>query len=123
MPIHQTISLSKSPADVFATLTSGEAFAAMSGEAATIDATAGGAFSLFGGKIEGRTIELVEGARLVQAWRPANWPAGHYSVVRFELSADGEGTKVELTHDAFPPEAAEHLDAGWHRNYWEPMAA
>src|SRR5262249_36822912 len=88
---------------------------------ASIDASAGGAFSLFGGFIGGRTIELVPGARLVQAWRAQNWDPGVYSLVRFTLAADGAGTRVVLAHTSFPPGHETHLAGGWASNYWEPL--
>ena len=47
--------------------------------------SAGGAFTTFGKLIEGRNIELVPNQRIVQAWRPASWEPGLYSIVRFEL--------------------------------------
>src|SRR5689334_12475725 len=46
----------------------------------------GGAFSTFGGLIVGRNIELVPNQRIVQAWRPAYWKPGVYSIAKFELA-------------------------------------
>src|SRR5580692_3495396 len=43
---------------------------------AEISTEAGGAFSLFGGYISGRQIELVPNERIVQAWRTASWDPG-----------------------------------------------
>ncbi len=123
-PIRQEITVSTDPARVYATLTDSARFSAMSGGApAEIGQGAGGAFSCFGGMIEGRHIELVAGERIVQAWRAKPWPAGHYSLVRFDLAAaPGGGTRITLTHSSFPEGQAEHLAAGWHENYWKPLA-
>ena len=82
---------------------------------------AGGAFSCFNGMITGRNVELIPNQRIVQAWRAGNWPEGVYSIVRFELNARGSNTKLTLDHAAFPDGAAEHLDGGWHKMYWEPL--
>src|SRR6266566_5752985 len=41
---------------------------------------AGGAFSLFGGHIIGRHLELVPDQRIVQAWRVVDWTSGLYSI-------------------------------------------
>ncbi|HXS64600.1 MAG TPA: SRPBCC domain-containing protein, partial [Streptosporangiaceae bacterium] len=98
-----------------------EEFAAMTGAPAHIDPAAGGEFSLFGGAICGRNIECVPGTRLVQAWRASSWDDGVYSVVRFELTPEDAGTKVVLDHAGYPDGTGEHLDAGWHPNYWEPL--
>jgi len=82
----------------------------------------GGAFSLFGGHILGRHIELVANERIVQAWRVANWGPGIYSIVKFELTAQGLGTKLVLDHAGFPSGQGQHLAEGWKANYWEPLA-
>ena len=119
--IHQEQTFAASPAAIFAALTQSAEFAAMTGAPAQIDPAPGGEFSLFGGAICGRNIECVPGIRLVQAWRASNWEDGAYSVVRFELEPEDAMTKVILDHAGFPDGTGEHLDAGWHPNYWEPL--
>lgn len=88
---------------------------------AEISRELGGAFSLFGGYITGRHIELLAGKRIVQAWRAQSWKKGDYSIVRFELIEQDPGTKIVFDHVGFPIGAAEHLAAGWKANYWEPL--
>ena len=88
---------------------------------AEIGIEAGWTFSLFGGHITGRQLELVEGKRIVQAWRAGSWDPGVYSIARFELTEQGSSTKLVFDHVGFPAGAAEHLAAGWHANYWEPL--
>jgi activator of HSP90 ATPase len=89
---------------------------------AQISPEVGGAFTIFGGIIVGRHIELVPGERIVQAWRPVYWKPGVYSMVKFELSDSGAGTKLVLDHKAFPEGDAKSLLDGWNKNYWEPLA-
>jgi activator of HSP90 ATPase len=81
----------------------------------------GGLFTLFGGYITGRNVELVPNVRIVQAWRTGGWPAGTYSIARFELVEQGAGTKIVFDHTGFPKGAAERLAAGWKAHYWEPL--
>ena len=81
----------------------------------------GGAFTLFGGYITGRHIELVPNERIVQAWRAGSWAPGTYSIAKFELVEQGSGTKIVFDHAGFPKGAAEHLAAGWKAHYWEPI--
>jgi uncharacterized protein YndB with AHSA1/START domain len=88
---------------------------------AEIGREAGGAFSLFGGYVTGRHIELVPNERIVQAWRAGGWDPGIYSIARFELVEQGSGTKIVFDHTGFPKGDAEHLAAGWKMNYWEPL--
>ncbi|MGC1524036.1 MAG: SRPBCC domain-containing protein [Steroidobacteraceae bacterium] len=82
---------------------------------------AGGPFTLFGGYITGRHIELVPHERIVQAWRTGSWDRGVYSIVRFEIAEQGTGTKILFDHAGFPKGQADHLAAGWQANYWSPM--
>jgi uncharacterized protein YndB with AHSA1/START domain len=86
-----------------------------------ISREAGGTFTLFGGYVSGRHIELVPNERIVQAWRPQSWKPGIYSIVKFELADEGTGTKLVLDHTGFPDGTAEHLAGGWKVNYWEPL--
>lgn len=122
MSIHQEVVIPASPDRVYAVLTNSAQFTeATAGRVAEIAATDGGAFTLFGGGIHGRQIELVPGIRVVQAWRPKMWEPGVYSLVRFTLVAEGSGTKVILDHSGFPDGQQDHLAAGWASNYWEPL--
>ncbi len=86
-----------------------------------ISREAGGAFSLFGGYVTGRHIELVPNERIVQAWRAGGWDPGVYSIAKFELVEQAGGTKIVFDHGAFPKGDGEHLAAGWKMNYWEPL--
>jgi activator of HSP90 ATPase len=88
---------------------------------AEISREAGGAFSLFGGYVTGRQVELVSNQRIVQAWRSGSWDPGAYSIARFELTDQGSDTKIVFDHTGFPEGQAQHLAAGWRGNYWEPL--
>ncbi len=81
----------------------------------------GGAFTLFGGHIVGRHIELVPSQRIVQAWRVADWNPGVYSIAKFELADQGSGTKLVFDHTGFPEGRGQHLADGWKASYWEPL--
>jgi activator of HSP90 ATPase len=81
----------------------------------------GGAFSLFGGYIVGRHIELAPNERVVQAWREISWKPGIYSLVKFELVEQGANTKLIFDHTGFPAGSVDHLAIGWYENYWDPL--
>lgn len=89
---------------------------------AEISREVGGAFTLFGGYITGRHLELVTGERIVQAWRTGGWPPGVYSIAKFELVEHGSGTRIVFDHTGFPKGEAETLASGWKAHYWEPLA-
>ena len=119
--LHYELDFAVPPQRIYRLLLDATQFAAMTGMAAAIDATVGGAFALFGKMIEGRMVELVENARVVQAWRPASWDPGVYSIAHFELKARGSESTLIFDHTGFPSGLADHLDAGWKGHYWEPM--
>lgn len=121
--IHQEIDFPATPARIYEILLDAKQFTAFSKEPAEIRPQPGGAFELFGERIEGRNIELVPNQRIVQAWRPASWPAGEYSIVRFVLAARGSGSRVVLDHAGFSEDKWESLSDGWRTHYWEPLRA
>jgi uncharacterized protein YndB with AHSA1/START domain len=116
------------PQQVFELLTNGSQFAAATGMPAEITDREGDAFSAFGGRVEGRQIELVPGERVVQAWRfgtahPSPWAPGAYSTVRFALEPDGAGTRLVIDHTGIPAEWLEHIASGYPTFYREPIVA
>jgi len=94
---------------------------ALGTEPTAISTEVGGTFVLFGGHIIGRHIELVPDQRIVQAWRVVDWEPGVYSIVRFELTDAGAGTKILFDHTGFPKGLAAHLADGWKGHYWDPL--
>jgi len=120
--IHQEIDLKGSPQRIYEALLDSKQFSAFSGAPAEIHREAGGAFSCFGGVIVGRNVELIPGRRIVQAWRSNGWTEGSYSIVKFELTQQGSGTRLVMDHRGFPDGKREHLEAGWKEHYWEPLA-
>jgi len=133
--IHQEVEFKASRKRLFEALTITEQFdkvtrlgvamrSAMAlGSAPTeIEGHAGGTFTIFGGYIVGRQLEIVPQERIVQAWRAGSWEPGIFSIARFELVKQDSGTKLIFDHTGFPKGQGEHLAAGWKGNYWEPLA-
>lgn len=119
--LHQEVDFKASPHRIYEILLDSKQFTAFSGEPAEISSEAGGAFSMFGGKIAGRNVELVPDQRIVQAWRPAYWEAGVYTLVKFELKPVGSQTRVVLDHTGFPEGNFAHLNSGWKEHYWDRL--
>lgn len=119
--IHQEVAFKAGPQRIYEALLDSKIFAAFSGWAAEIDAREGGAFSLFGGVVRGRNIELLPNQRVVQAWRPASWDPGIYSIVRFELMPQASGTTIVFDHTGFPEGKYDGLLKGWTGHYWGPL--
>ena len=132
--IHQEVVFKASRKRVYEALTDAKQFnrvvelstamksgAIPSGSPTEISSDVGGAFSIFGGHIVGRHLELVSNERIVQAWRVVDWDPGVYSIVKFQLAKQGSGTKVIFDHTGFPGGKGQHLAEGWRINYWEPL--
>jgi activator of HSP90 ATPase len=125
--IHQEVFFKAERKRIYEALTDGKKFSHVTdsimkgASAAEISHEVGGAFSIFGGVIVGRHIELVPHERIVQAWREKDWPVGVYSIVRFQLEEQGSGTKLIFDHTGFPQGASVHLAPGWWSHYWEPL--
>jgi activator of HSP90 ATPase len=127
--IHQSAYFKVRPAEIYNILLSSSAFSActkksfdmFTASSAKIDSVTGGVFSLFDGHIIGRILELVPGQRIVEAWRVVDWPAGVYSIARFDLSTEGAGTRLTFEHIGFPEGLKEHLALGWQQHYWDAM--
>jgi activator of HSP90 ATPase len=120
--IRQEVSFSAAPSRVYEALADLKRFAEVTGAPASGESAEGASFSAFGGHITGRQVELVPGTRVVQAWRAKTWPEGQYSIVRFELHPEGQGTKLVFEHAAFPEDMKEHLSKGWKENYWDKIS-
>ena len=119
--LHQEVDFKASPQRIYEILLDSKQFAAFTGMAAEIDPKAGGAFSMFGGLIVGRNIELLPNQRIVQAWRPTHWDSGVYSIVKFEMKPQASETIIALDHTGFPEGEFDHLDPGWKLRYWDPL--
>ncbi len=127
--IHQEISFNARPQQIYEVLLSSTAFSActkksfdnFTATSAHIDSVVGGTFTVFDGHIIGRILELVPNQRIVEAWRVVDWPAGIYSIAKFEFEPQGSGTKLIFDHTGFPQGLKEHLALGWQEHYWEAL--
>jgi activator of HSP90 ATPase len=133
--IHQELTFKASPRQVYEALTSSKRFDALTrlsdglslvtapgAKATTISREVGGSFTLFGGYITGRHLEMVPDQCLVQAWRAGSWKTGDYSIVKFTLSGEGVTCRLVLDHRGFPEGQGKSLAYGWGVHYWEPLA-
>jgi activator of HSP90 ATPase len=119
--LHQEVDFKATPQRIYDALLDSKQFAACTGMSAEIDPKAGGAFTTFGGLIVGRNVELIPNQRIVQAWRPAHWDPGVYSIVKFELKPQGSETTIVLDHTGFPEGEFDNLNTGWKPRYWDPL--
>lgn len=122
MSIRQQTMIPADPAQVYAVLSDPAALSALSGMDGDAGRSEGDGFSAFDGHVVGRQVEMVFGERLVQAWRFPVWPEGTYSIVRFTLTAEHDGTRLVLDQHGEPDDWHDHVDANWSTFYLMPLA-
>ncbi len=119
--IHHEVVFAAPPGQIYRALIDSKEFAKITGSPAEIDPEEGGRFSCFGGYITGRQVEMTPNKRIVQAWRTGSWPEGVYSIVSFDLRAEGLKTKLVFDQNGAPEKEIGSLDPGWVKRYWEPL--
>jgi len=119
--IQQTVVLPGTPSAVYRALVDPKVHAEFSGRPARSTGRPGGAFSHYGGALEGFTIFLQKDRRMVLAWRANSWPIGHYSIVDVVLTRVPGGTRVEFTQSGVPTDAFASISSGWREHYWGPL--
>jgi len=62
----------------------------------------GGKFSLFGGNVEGVFKVLEQEKKIIQSWRLADWPKGHFSTLTLVFDQGTDTTSLRLTWDGVP---------------------
>ncbi len=108
------------PVAVWRALTDPAVIEEWGGGPAEIRAEAGAAFAFWGGDIHGTVTTAEPPVRLVQEWwGDDEWDEA--SVVTFELSPEGEGTRLTLAHTNVPDDEADEFDAGWDDYYLGPL--
>lgn len=120
--IKQRVRFAASPAEVYRVLANSVEHARLTGRRATIGRRAGDAFSLDGGRISGRLVDLAPGERIVQAWRTREFPEGVFSMAALVLAPTARGgTELVLTHRGVPKALIPGVEAAWKKNYWARM--
>jgi len=79
----------------------------------------GGKFELFGGNVSGEYSELEEPTKIIQKWRLAQWPQGHYSTlkIRFEQNDVDSVTVMRVDWEGVPVGQEEVTKRNWGEYY------
>jgi activator of HSP90 ATPase len=79
----------------------------------------GGTFELFGGNVSGEYTELEEPKHIVQKWRLAQWPAGHYSTLSiwFDQNDVDAVTVMRVEWKGVPVGQEEPTKTNWEQYY------
>ena len=121
--LRQSVLLRATPHEVYEALMDSKKHAEFTHSPAIIDRKVGGEFITFDGWASGTTLELIPDKKIEQKCRAADWPQGHYSTVTFELSAEGQQTKLVFTQAGIPEDLYSDLESGWVEFYWDNLVA
>ncbi|MCL5795020.1 MAG: SRPBCC domain-containing protein [Patescibacteria group bacterium] len=119
--IKQTEIFKAEPQEIYEMFMDSKKHADFTGEGAEIDPRVGEEFRVQSNYAIGKNLELVPGKKIVQSWRAADWPEGHFSKITIELVPVKEGTKMFFTQIDVPDEFCDDISQGWKDYYWEPL--
>ena len=95
------------------------------GGKASASAKVNGKFTAWDGYISGKNLELVNGKKIVQAWRTTEFPPeAPDSWLEISLAKKPGGkTELTLVHKNIPKGQGTRYKSGWKEHYFEPMKA
>jgi activator of HSP90 ATPase len=121
--IRQTVTFRASPHEVYEALMDEKKHALFTQSDVKISRKVGGKFSVWGGDISGKNLELVPDKKIVQSWRSSDWADGQYSRATFVLDEVEKGTRLTFTQIDVPEDQYEDIQQGWKDYYWKPLKA
>jgi activator of HSP90 ATPase len=110
------------PEQVYRAFLNPRTHSAFTGSKATGTGRVGGKFTAWDGYITGKTLQLKNGKKIVQAWRTTEFPA-QYPDSRLELNfkAKKGGTEIVMVHSKVPASQTAQYREGWMSSYWDPL--
>src|SRR3990167_314563 len=122
--IKQWTILNCAPEEAYRALVDSKKHGDMIGGDAKIDPKIGGLFSIWGGAVTGKTIELdPKKRRIVQSWRYEydDWPENEPSKITVEFVPNKNGCKLRFWQSDVPDKYVDEIAGGWRDYYWKPM--
>ncbi|UJR79304.1 SRPBCC domain-containing protein [Sandaracinus amylolyticus] len=118
-----SVTLPIDPSSLYTAWLDAREHGAFTGGQASCEPRVGGRFTAWDGYIEGETLELHAGERIVQAWRTSDFEdddADSRLEVRFV--PEGDGTRLCLKHTELPKGGARKYREDWKQLYFAPMS-
>lgn len=121
--IKQTYTIKTSPKKVWQALVSSKEINNWGAGPAKMSSKVNAKFSLWGGSIWGKNIEVIENKKLAQEWfsesDKAEWTEP--SIATFTLTPKKGSTRLELKHEHVPKEDLISINQGWKDYYLGPL--
>ena len=78
-------------------------------------------YSVHGGYISGKNLQLVKDKLIVQSWRAQGWDKDAVdSTFIIHLEKKGDDVMLHAVHANVPDEHKASISNGWHDHYWKP---
>jgi len=105
--------------DVWKALVNAKTIDEWGGGPAAMNDKVGTEFSLWGGDVYGKNLEVIPEKKLVQDWYGGKWDKP--SKATFELSTRCGKTTLNFSQTDVPEDEVTDIDAGWDDYYFGPM--
>eukprot|EP00057_Strongylocentrotus_purpuratus_P030252 XP_781122.2 PREDICTED: activator of 90 kDa heat shock protein ATPase homolog 1 [Strongylocentrotus purpuratus] len=86
---------------------------------ATVNAEAGGKFTMLDGNISGEFVSLEPHSKIVMQWRFKSWDEGHHSLVTLQFNQKSDCTELLLTQKGIPKADFERTRHGWNSVFFQ----
>ena len=117
--IRQTYHIKASVEEVWRALVDPKYIEGWGGGPAKMSDKVGSQFSLWGGDIYGKNIEVIANKKLIQEWFGGKWDKP--SIATFALSSKNDQTTIEFTHVDVPENEYKDIEQGWKDYYLGPI--
>ena len=121
VPLSVNTEFRTSAAELFTTFTDPRRIAAFTRSPPTTfeGPKPGGKFALFGGGVTGEYVSLKEPTQIVQKWRLATWPSGHYTTLTLDFDQDDANsvTNMRASWDKVPVGEEDSTRGKWGEYY------
>lgn len=117
--IKQAYTIKASSEDVWQALTDPKTIDRWGAGPAKMSEELGFEFSLWGGDVYGKNIEVIPGKKLVQEWFGGKWDKP--SIATFKLISKADETVIDFTQTDVPDAEFSDIEQGWEDYYMGPM--
>lgn len=117
--IKQTYRIKVSSEDVWQALTDPKTIDRWGGGPARMSEELGFEFSLWGGDVYGKNIEVIPGKKLAQEWFGGKWDKP--SIATFKLTSKADETVIDFTQTDVPDAEFSDIEQGWEDYYMGPI--
>lgn len=117
-----SITLPVKASKIYKAWLSGKLHSQFTGSKATVNPKIGCRFTAWDWYIEGKTLELIPGKKIVQSWRTTDFSEQDIdSKIEIILEESNGETKLTLIHTNIPEGQGENYKKGWFDFYFKPM--